>query len=373
MTRADTGTDAPGAGAHDEARRAADASTARRSRLAAWGLLAVLWLILCALGVRLTKLQVARADRWRALAIRQQQPMRSVPAYRGDIRTADGAVLARSVRALSAFCEPRHMGQREGRKLLPPTAEDLRARAREIAGALGWDATREHALYERLSNPARQAFCWIARRLDEHAAARLEAAGIRGVGFKPEYRREYPCGPLAAHLIGFTRLDGDGEIRGATGVERTLDEALAGIPGMRETVRDGRGGQLMHEGHLIAPPEDGATVVLTIDSHIQRIAERAAARCAERWKPKGIAVVVLRPQDGRLLALGSWPAFDPSDLSTLRPEQGRNRAVMDTVEPGSIMKPLVVGASRAPAHGATAAARSATSTATGRSTSRACW
>ncbi|RME71016.1 MAG: penicillin-binding protein 2, partial [Planctomycetota bacterium] len=316
----------------------------RRSRTISVAVALALCALFGALALRLVRLQVTHADRWRSLAVRQQQPLRSVPAYRGDIRTADGAVLARSVRARSAFCEPRHMGRRIGGKRRPPTLEDLRERARQIATALRWPPEREHALFERLRNPARAAFCWIARRLDERAALRLERARIPGVGFKNEYRREYPSGRLAAQLIGFTRLDAHGEIHGATGVERAYDRLLAGVAGLRETVRDGRGDALLHEGHLISPPEDGATVVLTIDSYIQGVTEEAIARCAERWEPEGIAALVLRPADGRVLAMASWPGFDPADLRGLTPEQSRNRTIMDTFEPGSIMKPLVAAA-----------------------------
>ncbi|GIW71104.1 MAG: penicillin-binding protein [Planctomycetota bacterium] len=316
----------------------------RRAVRCAQALWLGLLLAFAALGWRLVRLQVVEARHWRALAVRQQQPLRAVPAYRGDIRTADGAVLARSVRAPSAFAEPRHMGRREGRRTLPPSPEELRAHARTIAQALGWDSAREHALFERLSHPARQGFCWIERRLDEHAAARLRAAAVPGVGFKPEYRRSYPCGPLAAHLIGFTRLDGEGELVGATGIEAAYEQVLAGVPGLQEVVRDARGARVLHEGNLLVPPEDGATVVLTIDSHLQRVVERALAEAAASWRPAGIAAVALRPADGRVLALASWPGYDPAALAGLTPAAQRNRPLMDTMEPGSILKPLIVAA-----------------------------
>src|SRR5204862_5757194 len=98
----------------------------------------------------------------------------------------------------------------------PATPEDLTEAARAIAAALGYDRDREEHLLERLArNPH---FCWIERRLDDARADRLDRARVRGVSFKNEYRRVYPCGALATHTIGFVGLDKEGELYGLTGM-----------------------------------------------------------------------------------------------------------------------------------------------------------
>jgi cell division protein FtsI (penicillin-binding protein 3) len=301
----------------------------------------VLFAVFVGLGFRLYEIQVKEHERWRSIAEKQQRPIREVAAYRGEIRTADGAVLAGSVRVRSAFAEPVHMGKVAKGREEPVTPEDIAEAARAIAGALGYDREREARLCERLSNPEVAHFCWIERRMDDARAAALERARIRGVHFRDEYRRDYPCGPLAAHVVGLTALEPDGDLRGASAVEAMFDKDLQGVPGLREIVRDGIGGALLLPGRLELAPEDGATVILTIDSNIQRFCEEAAARAAAEWTPEGIAIVVLRPQDGRVLALASWPGYDPREPGAIPAGAQRFRPLQDTIEPGSIMKPLI--------------------------------
>lgn len=306
--------------------------------------LVAMWAGLAALGYRLFDLQVVRAEHWQTEANKQHLPLRAVAAYRGDIQTADGAVLARSIRAFSAFAEPRRMGQRRNRRRQAPTPLDHRAAASAIGQALGWPAAKINGLYDRFRNPKRQSFCWIQRRLSEHQVLALKQAKIAGVGFKPEYRRNYPSGALAAHTLGFTRLSAEGTLTGATGIERTFDHMLRGVVGRQEVVRDARGTHLLHDGHMVTPPLDGHTVRLTLDSYAQHVCEQALAEAAEKWKPEGIALVMLRPSDGRILAMASWPSYDPAELSNLTAKNLRNRTIMDTFEPGSILKPLTMAA-----------------------------
>jgi cell division protein FtsI/penicillin-binding protein 2 len=152
-------------------------------------------------------------------------------------------------------------------------------------------------------------------------------------------------------------------------MEAVLDKTLAGVKGVRETTLDGARGALLETGRVELAPEDGAAVTLTIDANIQRFAQDAIARGGAEWQPDGIAAVVLRPSDGRILALASWPTYDAEAPPALKPAELaaldrakrdgdplpaalaersaevqtrlRNRAIMDTFEPGSILKPLI--------------------------------
>jgi cell division protein FtsI (penicillin-binding protein 3) len=346
-----------------------------RGCLAAAALLALLG----GLAWRLRALQVVEAAHWRAVAERQQRPIRTIPAHRGTILSRDGTPLAVSIGVRSAYAEPWNMGRVEGKRRLPATPEDIAARGHAIAAALGYDREREEKLVARLLRPSSSRFCWIERRLDDARAARLEEAAIPGTGFKNEYRRVYPDGTLAPHIIGFVGLGGDGDLYGLTGLEAVLEKTLAGVDGLREYVRMGadrhvapnvgRDRAILEEGRVELAPEDGANVTLTIDANIQRVCRDAAARAGALWQPEGIAVVVIRPEDGRILALVSWPGYDAerppfvseAELQALPPEEAirrrgevesrlRNRPIMDSFEPGSILKPLV--ASYAVAKGA---------------------
>jgi len=296
------------------------------------------------LGGRLWVRQVAEAERWTGLAQSQQRPIREVMAYRGDIRTQDGLVLARSVRVKSAFAEPRFMGAKRG--LEPATKEDLDAAARGIAEALGLSRAKERELRARFVDEQGEprGFVWIERRMDPEKSDRLRKAKVRGVSFKDEYRREYPQGSLAAHLVGLVSLSEDGELKGRSGIEQMYDVQLAGIDGVREVVRDAKGGSILDEGALSVPPEDGATVTLTIDGVVQAAVEKALREGAKEWTPKGIAATVYSVADGKLLALASWPTYDPETRKDVTPESLRFRPALDTFEPGSILKPLVVAA-----------------------------
>lgn len=319
---------------------------AERIRAAVVG--GVLLVLLAALALRLYRLQVVEADGWRAIARKQQQPLREVAAYRGAIVSRDGEVLAGSVRARSACAEPYRMGrvERQGKAIrqLPPTPADWAEAARAIAAALNWGPAREERLRAVFSDPRFARFRWIERRLDDERARRLLEEGVRGVFFRDEYRRVYPAGGLAAQVVGLVSdTRADGELRGLSGVEAMLERELAGVKGLREVLRDGTSrGELLETGRFELPPEDGATVTLTIDAEIQRICEEAAARAAAEWKPAGIAIVALDPRDGRIQALASWPTFHPEARHVAPPPEAlRNRTIQDTFEPGSILKPLI--------------------------------
>ncbi|HVY62357.1 MAG TPA: penicillin-binding protein 2 [Planctomycetota bacterium] len=314
----------------------------RLVRRRAWIVAGAILAIYAALSARLYEHQVAHADHWRGLAVQQQRPIREVMAYRGDIVDSRGVVLARSVRVKSAFAEPRFMGAKRGKE--PATAADLAAAAHAIAQALGYDEGRERLLLSRFTNAEGKplGFCWIERRMADERAERLRAARVPGVSFKDEYRREYPQGSLCSHIVGLVALDDQGDLKGLSGVEQAFDRELTGVNGLREVVRDAAGGSLLDEGALEVPPEDGATIVLTIDTEIQRIVEREVAKAGAEWSPEGILVTVLRPKDGKILAMASWPTYDPGTLKGLSPEALRFRPLLDTYEPGSIVKPLIV-------------------------------
>jgi cell division protein FtsI (penicillin-binding protein 3) len=165
-------------------------------------------------------------------------------------------------------------------------------------------------------------------------AAKLRELKFAALSFEPESRREYPQGRLAAHVLGFTNVDG----RGIEGVERRYDKLLGGVPGKKELVVDARGLVLPSQTSWIQKPKDGESLILTIDSAFQHIAERELEKAARKFSPKSASMVVMDPYSGEILALANWPDYNPNEASKASESARRNRAVCDAFEPGSTFK-----------------------------------
>ena len=175
--------------------------------------------------------------------------------------------------------------------------------------------------------------------MSPEAAERVMALGIPGISKMPEYRRYYPAGEETAHVIGFTGIDN----RGQEGFEKTSEHMLAGKSGSRQVIKDRRG-FIVEDIASIEAPRDGQTLVLSIDSDIQYLAFHELKKAVEDNKAKGGGIVVLDARTGEVLALANMPSYNPNNREKLDPASRRNRALTDTYEPGSTMKPFTVSA-----------------------------
>ncbi|OAI43258.1 hypothetical protein AYO41_02220, partial [Verrucomicrobia bacterium SCGC AG-212-E04] len=180
----------------------------------------------------------------------------------------------------------------------------------------------------------------ITEKDSEQIRAILEAEKVRGVYFEPDSARIYPNGSLLCHVVGF--LDSDGV--GVQGVEKTLERNLIGQAGYREIERDRFGNELAQYRGIEQGARDGDDVVLTIDSALQAIVERELEDGVKKYKPDMATVVMMRPSTGEILAMASRPNFDPNEFRDSEPEQMKNRAILDMVEPGSTFKIVAVAA-----------------------------
>jgi cell division protein FtsI/penicillin-binding protein 2 len=160
------------------------------------------------------------------------------------------------------------------------------------------------------------------------------------VGIVPESRRTYPGGTLAASVIGFTGVDD----RGLAGLELEYDRMLRGIVGVGVADRDAIGRELVQTLRILTRPHDGATVVLSLDEVIQHIAERELARALERSGASAGTVIVMDPRTGGILAMASFPTFDPERYQTAPASLWKNRAIADVYEPGSTFKLILAAA-----------------------------
>lgn len=280
-----------------------------------------IWVAL--LGARLYQLQVVRYDHYAGKAERQQQRVVTLDPPRGTIYDAQGRELAVSVQVDSAYA-------------VPPEIEDPAAAARAVAGIVpGLDVKK---LTRQLASD--REFVWVARKLDPPVAAAVRRLDLAGLYFLPESKRYYPMRELASQILGYVGTDN----QGLAGLELTYDEQVAGKPVIRTVLRDARRGTVVSPELSFADPEPGADLHLTLDAAIQHIVERELARAVEeRGASRGIAVF-LDPRTGGVLAMASYPGFDPNDFGKYPSSRWRNRAIADVYEPGSTFKAITAAA-----------------------------
>lgn len=242
-----------------------------------------------------------------------------LPAARGRITDRHGELLASSVPAPSLWAIPKDMDA---------TPAQLKALAKLINMPLV-------DLKKRLnSNPN---FVWLRRQVDDSVAQKVADLKIEGVHDLRESKRQYPEGEAAAHVVGFTNIEDQGQ----EGIELAYQKQLSGHDGVRHVIKDRLGRVVESVGDLV-PAEDGEPVHLSIDAKIQFYAYQCIRDAVLAHKAKAGSVVVLDALTGEVLALANVPSYTPDDRRSLIGAQLRNRALTDTFEPGSTMKPFVV-------------------------------
>jgi len=180
-------------------------------------------------------------------------------------------------------------------------------------------------------------FVWLKRQVDEPLARQIAALGIKGVYQRREYKRKYPEGEAAAHVVGFTNVENLGQ----EGVELSFDKDLAGHAGSRRVIKD-RLGRVVEDVGEQVPPVDGRDLQLSIDSKVQFFAYQKVRDAVLENRARAGSVVVLDSTTGEVLALANYPSYEPERRQNLTGEQLRNRALTDMFEPGSTMKPITV-------------------------------
>ena len=242
-----------------------------------------------------------------------------LPANRGRVLDRNGLILASSVVAQSIWAIPEDVDKSE------PKLKDL---AKLLEMPLS-------ALRKKLANEDKT-FVWIKRQVDEPIAKEIAALGIKGIYQRREYKRQYPEGEAAAHVVGFTNV----EDRGQEGVELAFNSQLAGKAGSRRVIKD-RLGRVIEDVRDVIPPVDGPDLQLSIDSKVQFFAYEKLREAVKENKAKAGSVIVLDAQTGEVLALANFPSYNPNKRVNLSGEQLRNRVLTDSFEPGSTMKPFI--------------------------------
>ena len=244
-----------------------------------------------------------------------------LPANRGRILDRNGLLLASSVPAPSIWA-------------IPEDVERDKAKLQQLATLLEMPLME---LNRKLENEDKT-FVWIKRQVDESAAKEIAALNLKGIHQRMEYRRQYPEGETAAHVVGFTNV----EDKGQEGMELAFDKELAGRDGSRRVIKD-RLGRVVEDVGELSPPIDGRDLQLSVDSKVQFFAYQKLRDAVLANKAKAGSVVVLDAQTGEVLALANYPSYSPAKRQNLTGEQLRNRAMTDVFEPGSTMKPFTIG------------------------------
>ena len=280
-------------------------------------------LCFCAILIRLVVVQVFQHTYLRDLAERQYSRNITLHPERGRILDRHGRVLATSVPVPSVYAMPQEI-------------EHPDAVAKQVAEVLGQPlATVQHQLTSTAP------FVWLARQLPPEVGERLQKLNLRGVQVLQETRRFYPKRHLAGQVLGFVGVDG----QGLGGLEHLYNRALTGTPRRVTLQRDASGRTVqVIDGDPSEQPR-GADLYLTLDERLQYVAEKEIVARVQETQAKSGLVVIMHPPSGDILAVASYPFFNPNDFQD--PKQRvwqRNRAVTDPVEPGSTFKLVTASA-----------------------------
>jgi cell division protein FtsI (penicillin-binding protein 3) len=272
------------------------------------------------------QLQVFQHEELSKQARKRQQQRIAQPALRGDILDRNGEVLAYSVDADMIVADPSLVKHPEY------TAAALCAALGDCSPA---DQTEFAA---KLAAPGKYVQIRQARSVSPEQVARVSALKLSGIALKDEARRFYPRYDLAAHVLGFVGLEGHGQ----AGVELAYEKSVSGVSGEQWVRVDAKRTRL--ETRVTREPVPGATLELTLDMGLQHIAERELKAGVEANNAAGGTAIIMAPATGEVLALASYPDFNPNAVGKSSLDQRRNRATQDVYEPGSTFKIVTASA-----------------------------
>lgn len=287
-------------------------------------LLAAIMLAMTGLIGRAVYLQIFNKDFLQDKGDMQHVGVVPVSAYRGQIKDRNGEPLAISTPVQSIWVNPRQLKDSDSEKI-GQMAKILSMPEKELRAVLAKEADKRFMYLKRHMNPA--------------IAEKVKALEITGVYFEREFKRYYPAGAVSGHLLGFTNIDDVGQ----EGMEHGYEHILRGKIGKKRVIKDGKG-HVIKDVENIEQAEAGRDLVLTIDQRIQYLAYRELQNVLIENKAHSASLVVLDAKNGDVLAAVTQPAFNPNNRKELNSSRYRNRAMVDSFEPGSTVKPFVVAA-----------------------------
>ena len=275
---------------------------------------------------RLIYLQMIKHDEYAGLAAEKHVYKQSIYAERGGIVDRNNEVLAHNIPGETIVADATHVNDVD--KLAPLLAEHLKLPIAELREKLS--GTRRYVILKRQ----------VPQPHAVELREKLKAQSLRGVYFERDATRVYPNGSMLCHVIGFTDFDH----KGIQGVEASMEQYLHGQDGYRY-IEHNRAGQemVLYRGQERAP-RDGYKVQLTVDLNLQHIVEQEIDAAVREYRPEKATIILMRPHTGEILAMANRPHFDLNERSEAKPEQMKNRAIIDMVEPGSTFKIVTAAA-----------------------------
>ena len=285
-----------------------------------------LWFLV--LTLRLIQLQVIEYRRLREAVISQSQHERPIIPERGTIYERHGQILARSLPAPTVCLIPNDDD-------LPG---DLFARVERLKKIANLSEKELQKIKSRIETGDNYIF--IKRKISWDQADRISKLNLKSVYIRQENRRFYPLGSLAAHVLGGVNIDGEGQ----SGVELQYNTRLEGVKGLSLILMDAN--KRRYDWEILKEPKPGQDLNLTLDETIQYIAERELEKAVREHEASWGTVVVSHPASGEILAMATYPTYDPNEYPPSPRELGRNRASQQNFEPGSMFKIVTAAAAR---------------------------
>lgn len=273
--------------------------------------------------VKTLDMQILRSEFFEQQGDARQLRTVSISAHRGDIVDRNGEPFAVSAPVNSIWVNPK-------------VAIDDLSSLDVVAKLLSLDAI---SLKEKIKRNSHREFLYLKRHASPELADEVIALKVPGVSLQNEYRRYYPSGEVAAHVIGFSDIDDNGQ----EGIELAFNEWLKGLPGKKRVIRD-RLGRAFDDIERIRSAEPGKSIKLSIDKRLQYVTYRTLKAAVLKHNAVAGSAVVLDVHTGEVLAMVNQPSFNVNDRKQMQPQATRNRAVTDVFEPGSTMKPLTIAA-----------------------------
>lgn len=273
-----------------------------------------------------------------------------IPAHRGSITDRNGEPLAVSTPVLTVWADPRAIASQRDRlqqQLEVEREEEVRQQLQQelqqqseaiasLAGLLGESAAE---LAAKLAQNSNRSFIYLRRSVTPQLGEQVKQLELAGVHLREDYRRYYPAGEAAAHVVGITDIDE----RGREGLELAFDHWLTGEPGKIKVLKNRRG-EIIEQLQVVENARMGRALALSIDLRLQYLAHRELRNAVREFKAESGSLVILDVKTGEVLALVNHPTYNPNNRSTYNATAIRNRALVDVFEPGSTVKPFTVAA-----------------------------
>ena len=274
---------------------------------------------------RAAQLQVFEADGLRSKAANRQLRTVEIPAHRGDLLDRSGGPLAISTPIDTLWGVPRELAAQPELLL-------------NVADVLGIDGAELNKRVLQAQSRGRE-FMYIKRHALPELVAQVRELDVQGLKVKREYRRYYPSGPIASHIIGFTGIDDNGR----EGLEMAYDDWLTGKQGSRQVVQD-RTRREIAGLNITQPAITGKDLKLSIDRNLQYFTDKALRDAITTHDAESGSIVAMDIRTGEVLSMANFPSYNPNNISDRTGGNQRNRAVTDVFEPGSTMKPFTIAA-----------------------------